>query len=413
MRVGFVGLGKLGLPCALAIESKGHQVLGLDVDPRVRRVVESRSYPHREAGIEALLARSKLRLLASMAELADEAELIFVAVQTPHDPRFEGASRLPAERSDFGYGFLRAAAGELADALRQRRAEPRTVLVVSTVLPGTIEREVIPPLSGLARVCYNPSFVAMGTTIADFLAPEFVLLGGADPQAGEVAERLYRTLHGRPIFKTSIKNAELIKVAYNTFIGMKIVFANTLMEICHKLGGDVDHVTRALGMATSRLVSTSYLSGGMGDGGGCHPRDNIAMSWLARELSLSYDLFDSVMRARERQTEWLAELLCSFDLPKVVLGKAFKKGTNLTDGSPALLLCRILEERGEVYLNYDPHVDVAPLELAPRPHAFLVATNHPEFEAFRYPAGSVVIDPWGYISMRQGVRILRVGRSEP
>jgi len=102
-----------------------------------------------------------------------------------------------------------------------------------------------------------------------------------------------------------LNNAELIKVAYNTYIGMKIAFANTLMEICHKMGNiDVDQVTGALTFASRRLMSGAYLTGGMGDGGGCHPRDNIALSWLAQRLDLSFDWFASVMGAREKQTVW-------------------------------------------------------------------------------------------------------------
>ena len=133
-------------------------------------------------------------------------------------------------------------------------------------------------------------------------------------------------------------------MAYNTFIGMKIAFANTMMEICHKTGADVDAVSDAMSLATERLISGRYLRGGMGDGGGCHPRDNIAMSWLAGELDLSYDFFDSLMKCREEQTMWLAnlikeELQGNDHLNEVIiLGQAFKEETNLTVGSPATLL---------------------------------------------------------------------------
>ena len=120
---------------------------------------------------------------------------------------------------------------------------------------------------------------------------------------------------------------------------MKIVFANTLMEISHKIPGtNVNDVTSALKIADHRLISPRYLDGGMGDGGGCHPRDNIAMSWLARQLPLSHDFFADLMMAREHQTEWLADLMCAYDLPKAIVGYSFKSGTNRIVGSPALLL---------------------------------------------------------------------------
>jgi UDPglucose 6-dehydrogenase len=199
---------------------------------------------------------------------------------------------------------------------------------------------------------------------------------------------------------------------------MKITFANTWMEICHKIPGtDVDAVTNALALATTRVISPRYLNGGMGDGGGCHPRDNIALSWLARELDLSYDFFEGLMLARERQTEWLAELMESYDPPgkermlKVILGKSFKPETNITVGSPAVLLKNLLQERGHDVEMYDPYVDVG--LPAPRYPAsvFLVGTKHPDFVDFNFPAGSIVIDPWRYIQPRPGIRVVSVGRT--
>ena len=196
------------------------------------------------------------------------------------------------------------------------------VIIISTVLPGTIDREIRPLFNKHMALCYNPFFIAMGTTIKDFLNPEFVLFGSEDDEAAEEATGFYSSLHDRPVYRTTVKNAELVKVAYNTFIGMKITFVNTLMEICHKSGCDVDAVTDALKMADDRLISTKYLTAGMGDGGGCHPRDNIAMSWLANELDMSYDWFDSIMMQREHQTEWLAQLVeaeLKDDLKKIII----------------------------------------------------------------------------------------------
>jgi UDPglucose 6-dehydrogenase len=195
---------------------------------------------------------------------------------------------------------------------------------------------------------------------------------------------------------------------------MKIVFANSLMEICHKITGtNVDEVTNALKLAHRRLISGSYLSGGMGDGGGCHPRDNIAMSCLARTLNLSCDFFEDLMMAREKQTEWLADLMCKFILPKAILGYSFKPKTNITVGSPALLLKNILEERGEKVYLYDPYVDRESIDIAKlKPMIFLIGTKHPIFTQYSYPSGSVVIDPWRYIEKKQkDVKIISLGKN--
>ena len=137
----------------------------------------------------------------------------------------------------------------------------------------------------------------------DFLRPEIILFGVDDDKAAQKAKKFYRTINHAPFYETTIENAELIKVAYNTFIGTKIAYVNTLMEMCHHLPNtNVDEVMNALKMCNKRIISDKYLSGGMGDGGGCHPRDNSAMSWLARELDLSYDFFEDLMIAREKQT---------------------------------------------------------------------------------------------------------------
>jgi UDPglucose 6-dehydrogenase len=146
----------------------------------------------------------------------------------------------------------------------------------------------------------------MGTTINDFMNPEFVLMGIDDLDAANTLKKFYSTLHSKDVFECSINEAELIKVSYNTFITMKICLANTVTELSHKLTNiNSDKVMGALKLSNQRLISSKYLDGGMGDGGGCHPRDNIALSWLSREVDLSYDWYENLMISREKHTEWL------------------------------------------------------------------------------------------------------------
>ena len=397
--IGIVGLGKLGLPVATAI-GQHHRVIGYDVRPEAMRPPR---HPSREEGLIGAWARGRVEF-GSLAALVEACAMIFVAVQTPHEPEYEGVTRLPESRTDFDYTYLRAAISALDEEIRRVGAH-RTVVVISTVLPGTVRKHIRPLCGPLTSLVYNPSFIAMGTTLRDYLDPEFVLLGG--DEAGTV-QRFYRTFTNAAVYRTSIENAELIKVAYNTFIGLKVAFANTVMEVCHKSPGcDVDQVTGALKLAHRRLISPAYLSGGMGDGGGCHPRDNIALSWLARELDLSYDLFESAMLARERHAEWLVGLMCEHELPTAILGLAFKAGTDITTGSPAALCRRMLEERGRPAVVYDARCGLTP-EID-GPHVFLVGARHPEHREFAFPAGSVVIDPWRYIPRQPGVTVVRVG----
>ena len=413
MNVGLVGLGKLGLPVALAFDMYGHSVMGYDINPKVMQK-ESCSYreqgPSGEASIEPHLQKSGLKF-GSLAQVVEHSEIIFVAVQTPHHEKYEGITPLPAERVDFNYDYLVEALDNLSNEINRARKEV-VVAVMSTVLPGTIRKELGPFSSQYVRLCYNPSFIAMGTAMRDFLSPEFVLIGVWDEMAAQKVQECYRQVHDRPAYRTTVENAELIKVAYNTFIGLKIAFANTLMEVCHKTEGtDVDSVTDALKLATDRVISPQYMNAGMGDGGGCHPRDNIALSWLAKKLDLSFDLFEASMIAREEQAGWLVSLMCQYQLPKVILGKAYKAGSNIELGSPALLCQSLLEGKGHRVTMYDPYIDPTMPDFAPS--VFLIGTKHPDFEEFKYPKGSVVIDPWRYVKASEGVELVSVGKGVP
>lgn len=414
MKIGFVGLGKLGLPCALATESKGHEVMGYDPSNHVKEIIETRKLPYMEAGCQELLNKTNIKII-SLKELVEFSDMIFVSVQTPHLPKYEGITRIPTERKDFDYTFLKKAVSDLSKEIESQKIK-KNVIVVSTVLPSTIEREIKPILSSYVRFCYNPFFIAMTTTIRDFLDPEFILFGVDDQEAVVMAKEFYRTINDKPFFETSIKNAELIKVLYNTFIGMKIVFANTAMEICHKIGADVDEISKALALGYRRIISDQYLSGGMGDGGSCHPRDNIALSFLSEQQGLSYDWFTNLMVAREKQTEWLASLIVEeqekSNLPIVILGKAFKPESNLVVGSPSVLLHNILCESHVESEMFDPFIDgKVPDKYFKLPYIFFIGTKHSEFKDYVFPNNSIVIDPHRYIPHSNNYKVISIGQN--
>lgn len=409
MKIGFIGMGKLGLPVALAVESKGHEVVGHDISKEVKSTLESKKLPYKEIWAQEHLEKSQIQFV-SVSEVVSHSEIIFVPIQTPHAPEYEGITRIKNERVDFDYSYLKSGMKMLSDEI-EKQGDDKVVVIISTVLPGTIRREIKPLLGSHTKLCYNPFFIAMGTTMRDFLHPEYILFGVDDDGAAAKAEKFYRTLHHAQFYKTSIESAELIKVAYNTFISTKISFVNTLMEMCHKLPGtNVDDVTNALKLGNKRIISDAYFSGGMGDGGGCHPRDNIALSWLARKLDLSMDWFENIMMQREKQTDWLADMVEEYrsgDDEIYILGKSFKPETNIQTGSPSILLNNILLERGHDVIMYDPWVD----EIEPKfmKGIYFIGTKHPEFIEFIFPEGSVVIDPWRYIPDRDGVTIVRIG----
>ena len=411
MKVAMIGLGKLGLPLALAIDGAGHEVTGYDPNFKKEHFNEVRA---REEGAKELLKSHNILVTDFITEAVSNKQIVFVVVQTPHAPGFDGSTALPDERRDFEYGYLENALRSI-----QGFGDP-VIAVVSTVLPGTMER-LRRCLAPNYRLVYNPSLCAMGTVIPDFQNPEFTLIGHdfRDVLASSQMITFYRTIHQKPIVPISIPSAELAKMAYNPFIGMKIAFANTLMEISHHTGADVDEVRVALSHATERLLSPKYLQAGMGDGGPCHPRDNIAMSWLADRLGLSSDLFRGIMEMRERQSTWLARMIKDWSdltgMDIVVLGQAYKAESSSTDGSPALLLREKLKILGAMdVLSLDPLAEPevwgeGHLRFVD-PHVFVIATKHEQFRTIHFPKGSVVIDPWGYISGGEGVTVIRVGR---
>lgn len=405
--VGWVGLGRLGAPCAAALQHfGGHVVYGYDLygtDPDM----------YGWSDLEPVV------LTESVAEVVKAADrVVYVAVQTPHAPTYGGDVPMPDERRDFEYAYLVNAVREVVEQAAEQR-KYLVVAVVSTVLPGTFNRQLRPLANEYVTFVYHPFFIAMGTEVTDFVKPEMALFGVDRPSDAWAVRELYEGLHEAPVSVVSIDSAELAKVAYNTFITMKIVFANSLMELCDGTGADVDEVTDSLALATDRVVSARYLRAGMGDGGACHPRDNVALAALSERLGTSTDLNGYLVRAREAQTGWLADVARHWseqtEMTVVVLGRTYKPEVPLVDGSPALLLISLLLDRGIApYDSYDPLLDgdasVSTLFERWGPQVYVVATAHREFFECEYPHGSVVIDPFGRVPSQPGLALVTPGR---
>src|SRR5262245_13588029 len=362
-RIGWIGLGKLGLPCATVLNVIGsHRVTGTDVNPNVRLYLENREVPYREEGLDPLLRRHTIEWVDTISEVVNESDVVFIAVQTPHSPEFGGDTEFERTPEDFEYAYLVRAFAEVCGAVERRACGEVLIVIISTVLPGTFNRHLRTYLNQWVRVVYNPFFIAMGTVVADFTHPEFVLMGtDHDTIAAGALSEIYATIHNAPVRHVSIPSAELTKVAYNTFLTMKIVFANNVAEIAEATGAHADEVTDSLALATDRLLSPRYMRAGMGDGGGCHPRDNIALSRLAKAHRLSFNLAGQMILAREMQSRKLAATVTHWSeltrLPVIIFGKSYKPETNLVDGSPAILLRNQLRDRVASLAIYDPHVE--------------------------------------------------------
>jgi UDPglucose 6-dehydrogenase len=407
MKIGFIGTGKLGLPVSLMYNEKGHELFCYDVNEQFYTntlpydlLYDEELCPENNIKLKDWLQTSRFDLSkykhTDLETIVDNSDIIFLAVQTPHDKDYEGISRLPSTRKDFDYSYLVNSIQQLSEVADKKQKHIITV-IISTVLPGTIRQYILPIKSSYINICYNPYFIAMGTVAYDCTHPEFILLGSDNnDNTIKTVKSFYSTITDSLIHFTSIENAEMIKVCYNTFISTKIAMANTIMELCHYCPNtDCDDVIDALSKGTQRLISPAYLRGGMGDGGGCHPRDNIALSWLSNKVNMKFNWFDSIMTAREKQTEFLADIIENehkqSGLPVIILGTSFKPNTAIKTGSPAILLTNILKERNINFEIYDPVSSKEEYEY--KSGIYFIGCAHSTIQLIKIPDGSVVIDP--------------------
>jgi UDPglucose 6-dehydrogenase len=388
MKVGFIGIGKLGMPCAEVMSSK-YEVTGYDVFPK---------------------SSDKIKISDNLRGAVAGKDIIFVAVQTPHDPAYDGSrpiTHLP--NKDFDYTTVKQVLAQI-DAW----ASPdQLVVLISTVLPGTVRRELRPCITN-ARFIYNPYLIAMGSVEWDMVNPEMIIIGTEDGNETGDAKALidfYQPLmQNNPRYVVGTwDEAESIKIFYNTFISTKIGLVNMIQDVAVKNGNiDVDVVTKALANSTIRIMSSKYMQAGMGDAGPCHPRDNIALRWLAENLNLGYDIFDTVMHAREQQARNLAKYLkkvqIQYNLPIFIMGKAYKPDVDYCDGSYSILLGHYLDEIQAKYFFIDPLTGNKPpfeqvpviVFLAHNREVTYGYTGEQDYQPFYCDVepGSIIVDPW-------------------
>lgn len=377
MKIGFIGLGKLGLPIAEVIAQK-HDVTGFDIAPR---------------------SSHHFSITQNFADVIKDQDLIFVAVQTPHEKPYDGSTVLgDLPLKDFDYTLVKKCFEDMIPHLKAHQS----VCLISTVLPGTIRRELYPlfPDSKKINLIYNPYLIAMGTEQHDFLNPEMVIMGSKDGQSESMAclRDFYSSMmnnHPR-LVEGTWEEAESIKIFYNTFISAKLSLVNMMLDVSEKLGHmNVDVVTQALAESTQRIMSPAYMKAGMGDGGPCHPRDNIALRWLSQEYQLGYDLFGAIIESREQQAKNLATKLLGFSKNIVILGKAYKPNVPYTDGSYSLLVGDFILRAGGAVHYFDPNTqDTIPSPFPVDDQVFLVALWSDWVWEFPFPKEAIVLDPW-------------------
>ena len=392
-KIGFIGLGKLGLDCA-EVFAEQYEVRGYDVAPR----------------------QSELVRVCDIAETVQESEWIFIAVPTPHEQGYDGS--VPSshmEPRDFGHDAVKDAISKV----NQHANGPKRVVLISTVLPGTTRRHFATLLDKQHQFLYNPYLIAMGSVKWDMANPEMVMIGTETGDPSEMRDLIdiYRPLmKNNPRYVTGTwDECEAIKIFYNTFISAKVGLANMIQDFAMRIGNiNVDVVTDALAQSTMRIMGPKYMTAGMGDAGACHPRDNIALRWLAQEYDIGYDLFDTIMHAREIQAKNLAKFLVEqadangmSNTPIVIHGKAYKPDVPYCIGSYSTLIGFYVEELGRKVVYLDPLADDPTNVVTGVKEPCVMLLAHNRLITYGYtgdvrddtfycdiPAGSVIVDPW-------------------
>jgi UDPglucose 6-dehydrogenase len=394
IRACVIGLGKLGAPLAACLAAKGLTVIGVDNDPRKVEAINRRQPPVHEPGLAEQLARTGDRLTATddVEAATRETDVSFIVVSTPSDPN-----------GGFSLRYVEPVCQAIGRALAAKTTY-HVVCLTSTVMPGTTGgavRKILENASGKRvgpdfGLCYSPEFIALGSVFRDFLNPDMLLVGESDTLAGDFLQSLYaQVCENKPaLARMSFVNAEITKLAVNTYVTTKISYANMLARISEQLpGANVDVITSALGLDTR--IGSKYLKGALSYGGPCFPRDNLALAQLARQLGVPPDLAQTVDRFNRAQIPWLADLVQQRAEGAVgILGLTYKAGTDVVEEAAGFLLAKELAFRGIKVLVFDPAygrnsraaaVDLCfaanALDCIQQTDVVVLATSWPEFNA--------------------------------
>ncbi len=354
--VSVIGLGKLGAPMVACFAAKGYTVIGVDVSARNVELIDQGRAPVLEPQLDELMRAHHERISATQdySKAILGSDISFIIVPTPSD-----------ERGGFSTEYAQTAAACIGDALRQKNSW-HLVVLTSTVLPGSTQRDILPVLEAHSGkkcgvdfgLCYNPEFIALGSVVRNIFNPDFILIGEFDSRSGATLEEFYQRIvdNGAPAARMNIVNAELTKISVNTFVTTKISYANMLAEVCECIPGcDVDTVTSAIGLDTR--IGRKYLKGALGYGGPCFPRDNVAFSHMARLLGVEPTLAEATDSINRRQVPRLANLVLSHLPPRGrvgILGLSYKPDTDVVEESQGLELACLLLERNVPVTLYDP-----------------------------------------------------------
>lgn len=361
MRLSVFGIGYVGCVSAACFAKAGHDVIGVDVNPTKVGIINSGKSPIVETGIEELIAEmvgaSRLSAMTNSAEAIMNSDASLVCVGTPSNAN-----------GSLDLNHVKHVCEEIGAALRNKPGR-HTIVIRSTMLPGTIEGLVIPTLeqsSGKRAgtdfgVCINPEFLREGSSLKDFYAPPFTLIGADDEETAALVRQLYADIEA-PLFVTSLKTAEMVKYACNCFHALKVSFANEIGNICKAVGIDSHEVMKVFSQDTKLNLSPYYLTPGFAFGGSCLPKDLRAINYKAKQLDVEVPVLSAILPSNRLQIERAVNMVLQTGKKRVgVLGFSFKAGTDDLRESPMVTLIETLIGKGLQLALYDRDVSLAKL----------------------------------------------------
>ena len=418
MKISVFGLGYVGSVSAACLASIGHEVIGVDVNSTKVEMINAGQSPAIEKGMDILVNEGvqtgRLRAVTSALEAVHATDLSLVCVGTPS-----------ADNGNLDLRYVERVCREIGQALSSKTSY-HTVMLRSTMLPGSTEGDIIPILeqaSGCRAgqnfgVVFNPEFLREGTAVQDFRCPPFTVIGQHEPRGAETAARLYEGIEA-PLLIVPVKVAEMVKYTNNAFHALKVAFANEIGNICKRQGIDSHQVMDIFCRDQKLNLSSYYLRPGFAFGGSCLPKDVRALLYSAHHLDLSVPVLEAILPSNELQVRHGFELIRQTGCRRVgVLGFSFKAGTDDLRESPVVELIESLIGKGYQVSIYDQNVSLARLyganrqyierviphiaslmcnsieEVLARSEVIIVGNRSPEFAAISQHLGDdhVVID---------------------
>ena len=359
MRISIFGLGYVGAVCAGCLSARGHQVMGVDVSQAKIDMINQGKSPIVEPGLAELLdkgvSNGLLKGTTNVSDAVQATELSFIAVGTPSK-----------RNGDLDLGYMESVCTQIGQALRDK-TDRHTVVIRSTVLPGTVKNVVIPLLEAASGkkagvdfgVATNPEFLRESTAIKDYDFPAMTVIGELDEQSGDLLQALYSELDA-PIIRKSIEVAEMIKYTCNVWHATKVSFANEIGNIAKACGVDGRDVMDVVCQDHKLNLSRYYLRPGFAFGGSCLPKDVRALTYRAGQMDVEHPLLSAIMPSNRVQVKRAYDMISSHDKRKVgLLGLSFKAGTDDLRESPLVELAEMLIGKGYDLRIFDSNVEYA------------------------------------------------------